>query len=223
MMNVLVIAPHPDDDIIGCGGSMAMHVQRGNAVSIVYMSSGEAGSLKYSKDTLRHIREDEARNAASALGIRDLTFLRIPDGYISFTPENLVSLVNIIRKKMPDIIYVPHTEDLVSDHQTTCRLVCEACNRAAGPWFQECEGNPCAAATILAYEVWTPLQQISYIEDISNFIDLKLEALRYHRTQLEHIRYDEAVQGLNRYRGILTGKGQYCEAFRVLKAGGLQW
>ncbi len=220
MKNILVFAPHPDDDIIGCGGSIAKHVQNGNKVSIVYLTSGEAGSLKYTKAELAVIREREAREAAALLRVSQLAFLGMPDGFISHNQENLVAMVNIIRIYKPSLIYVPHAEDAVHDHQVTWQLAAEASSKAAGPWFQDCPAEPWSISTILAYEVWTPLQRPSYIEDISSFMPAKLAALRCHQSQLEMIRYDDAVQGLNRYRGVLTGKGEFCEAFQVIKAGG---
>ncbi|OGY22990.1 MAG: hypothetical protein A2172_03595 [Candidatus Woykebacteria bacterium RBG_13_40_15] len=69
----------------------------------------------------------------------------------------------------------------------------------------------------MCYEVWTPLQEVSYVEDISKFLDLKIKALEQHKSQLQDINYDEAIKGLNRYRGIMTGKGRFCECFQVLK------
>ncbi|OGY22991.1 MAG: hypothetical protein A2172_03600 [Candidatus Woykebacteria bacterium RBG_13_40_15] len=93
-MNILVFSPHPDDDLIGCGGSIAQHVKEGNKVSVVYMTSGESGSLKYSKDALAKIREKEARNALGVFGIRDLAFLRNPDGYLEYKRENLIKLIS---------------------------------------------------------------------------------------------------------------------------------
>jgi LmbE family N-acetylglucosaminyl deacetylase len=108
----------------------------------------------------------------------------------------------------------------VRDHHFTWQLVIEACTKAAGPWFQDCPTPPWSTSNILAYEVWTPLQQPSYIEDITSFMNDKLTALRCHQSQLEMIQYDEAVEGLNRYRGVMSGQGQYCEAFQVIKIGG---
>ena len=96
-------------------------------------------------------------------------------------------------------------------------MVVEAIVRASGPWFQECSGESWQVQTVLCYEVWTPIQEVSYAEDITEFINLKIEALKHHKSQIEEIRYDEAVKGLNRYRGIMTGKGKYCECFQVLK------
>jgi len=217
MMKVVIFAPHPDDDLIGCGGSIAKHVKQGNEVAIVYMTSGDAGSLKYSKQELAKIREIEAKNATEILGVKDLVFLRNPDGYVEYNKENLVKIIDLIREKRPDIIYIPHKSDAHKDHIKTHEMVVEAVGRAAGPWFQECKGKPWSVGTVLCYEVWTPLQEISYVEDITEFIELKIKALEQHKSQIQDIEYNEAVKGLNRYRGIMTGKGKYCECFQVLK------
>ncbi|MEN6325331.1 MAG: PIG-L family deacetylase [Syntrophomonas sp.] len=217
-MQVIVFAPHPDDDLIGCGGTMAKHLQQGHKVSIVYMTSGDAGSIKYGKRKMTQIREDEAQKAADLLGISDLHFFRNPDGYLEFNRDNLIRIVSLIREKQPDSVYIPHSRDTVRDHVTTHELVVEACRRAAGPWFQECEGEPWTVDNILAYEVWTPLQEVSCIENISQFMQVKLDALQMHRSQIEAIPYDEAIKGLNRYRGIMSGQGDYCECFQLIKS-----
>jgi N-acetylglucosamine malate deacetylase 1 len=217
MKNVMIFAPHPDDDLIGCGGSIARHVKEGSKVTIVYMTSGDAGSLKYTKEELGGIREKEAKNAAKIIDVSDLVFLRIPDGYIEYNRDSIVKLVNLIRKARPDVIYLPHKLDDSKDHKVTYELVTEAIRRAGGPWFQECKGEPWAVKTILGYEVWTPLQEISYVEDITKFIELKITALEQHKSQTQDIKYDEAVKCLNGYRGVMTGRGKYCECFQVLR------
>src|SRR5665647_2323521 len=218
MENVLVFAPHPDDDIIGCGGSLAHHVRRGDQVAIVYMTSGEAGSLKHEPAELAAIRENEAVQAAACLGVTDLTFLRCRDGYLEYNQSNLEALVILIRAKKPTRVFLPHHLDAIPDHQITHQLGREACRRAAGPWYPRCGNEPWQVNTILGYEVWTPLTEVGFSLDISAFISLKLEALQLHRSQTESIPYDQAVQGLNRYRGVMTGRGDYCECFQVLQA-----
>ncbi|MGI6647688.1 MAG: PIG-L deacetylase family protein [Bacillota bacterium] len=221
MSRVMVFAPHPDDDLIGCGGSIVKHLQCGNTVTVVYLTSGESGSLKYSKTELAQIREAEAVRAATLLGLTDIIFLRNPDGYLEFNRDNLIRITGLIRDKQPNIVYLPHNQDLHKDHLRTNELVLEACNRAVGPWFQECTGEPWSVDTILGYEVWTPLINVSYVEDITPYLEQKIAALRLHESQLQDIQYDEAVRSLNRYRGIMTGKGQYCECFQILKVSEL--
>jgi len=218
---ILVFAPHPDDDIIGCGGTLAKHVKLGNQVSVCYMTSGDAGSLDYAKKELAKVREGEAGRAAKVIGFQDLTFLRNRDGYLEFNKANLEKLIELIRKKRPHIIYVTHQADGHQDHRTTYQLVCESAGRAGGPWFQESKRKPWAVETILAYETSAPLSKFNYVEDISEFISKKLTALRKHETQIKDIRYDEAAEGIAKYRGAMTGKGKYCEVFRIIKASGL--
>jgi LmbE family N-acetylglucosaminyl deacetylase len=217
-MQILVVAPHPDDDVIGCGGSIILHTRKGHTVTAIYMTSGEAGSLVHPKEALRSIREAEACEAASIMGFDDLVFLRNADGYLSADAENLTCLIRIIREKKPEIIYFPHAAEGCRDHRLTHEICAEAVKRARGPWFQECPGEPWSVETVLCYEVWTPISEVSYAEEISDCIDLKLNALRRHQTQLASIPYDEAVRGLNRYRGAMTGRGIYCECFQILAA-----
>jgi LmbE family N-acetylglucosaminyl deacetylase len=217
-MQVLVAAPHPDDDVIGCGGSLIHHVRKGHTVTAVYMTSGEAGSLAHPKEELGRIREAEARAAASVMGFDDLIFLGNKDGYLADGPENLTRIISLIRSKRPELFYFPHASEGCRDHRITHDICAEAIKRARGPWFQECPGEPWSIRTSLCYEIWTPLAEVSYVEEITDCIDLKLEAIARHRSQTAAIPYDEAVRGLNRYRGAMTRRGTYCECFQVLSA-----
>ncbi len=215
-MEVMVFAPHPDDDLLGCGGSMAKAVKAGHHITIVYMSSGECGSVKYSTEDLRLIREEEARKASQLLGIRDLVFMRYPDGNLQYTNERVLEIVTLLRRFHPQTVYLPHQQDRHHDHTATHQIVMEACKRAAGPWFQSCTGEAWQVPRILAYEVWTPLNQPSYYEDISAEMEIKKQALQCHCSQLENIAYDEAISGLNRYRSVMSGIGRYAECFQIL-------
>jgi len=221
-MKVVVFAPHPDDEVIGCGGTIAAHVQVGDEVVIVYLTSGEAGSLAIPPDELKVVREGEARQGAEILRVNDLIFLRFPDGYLDFSPERICTLVELIRKKKPDVVYLPHAQETPRDHRVTHELAWEAVRRAAGPWFQDCGGEPWPVKYVLAYEVWTPIVSPTYYNDVTPWIDLKLEALRCHASQVSTVAYDEAVKGLNRYRGILSGTGDYCEAFQSITGNPLE-
>ncbi|HHV16227.1 MAG TPA: PIG-L family deacetylase [Gelria sp.] len=217
MQQVLIVAPHPDDDIIGCGGSIAKHRKAGNQVTIMHMTSGDAGGIQYTKEELAALREDEAQKAAEHLSVNNLIFLRIADGYIEFNKENLIRITSIIRDIKPDIVYIPHSQEGNRDHRVTHQLLMEACHRAGTPYFPECGTQPWKVTTILGYEVWTPIQNVDYSEDISEFIEQKLAALQMHLSQLEYYRYDEAIKGLNRYRGIMTTGCDYSECFTLLK------
>lgn len=218
-MNVLVFSPHPDDDVIGCGGSILKHSELGHMVTVVYMTSGEAGNIRYTKDELSRIREREATQASALLGTNKVVFLHNEDGYLTYNKGSLIPVVNLIREIQPDIVYVPHKYDGHKDHIATNEIVIEAIERARSPFFQDLIGKPWLVKDVFCYEVWTPLQNISYVEDITIQMPRKLEAIAKHQSQIENRDYHEAIQGLNRYRGVMTRKGKYCECFEIIKKG----
>ena len=216
-MRVMVIAPHPDDDAIGPGGSIIQHARRGDAVHIVYVTSGEHGSQVIEPSELARIREGEGAACARLLGAQQTTFLRQPDGNVTYSIELVNEFVRLIRSNQPDVLYLPHPADGHKDHQAATAVVVEAAGRAQGNSFPELGSTGWVIDTILGYEVWTTLARIQYVNDISDVIEDKLAALREHKTQLANVDYDDAVRGLNRYRGAITKGGAYCECFEVLK------
>ena len=211
----IVFAAHPDDEIIGCGGSLAKHANK-NETTIVYLTSGDAGSLTCTKKELSEVRENEAKKAASILGISDLIFLRNPDGFLQCNKENLIKITNIIREKKPAIVYTHSSKDMHPDHKTTNELTKRALFMAGSSSFQEINGKPWIPYIIYAYEIMTPFQTPQYFEDITQFMNLKLEALKLHETQ-KNLHCEEWVEGLNKYRGRTTGIGKYAEAFKILR------
>lgn len=217
MARILVLAPHPDDDVIGCGGSIARLTAQGHEVVIVYFTSGESGSLEMDPSQLARIREDEARRAGRLLGVKEFVFLRQPDGFLQESAEILNQLVRLIRARQFSTVYLPHQQEANRDHSAASRMGLEACQRAFGPWFKDCGITPWTIDNILGYEVWTPLQKVSYVEDISSNMEIKIQALQQHRSQVSVYAYDEAVRGLNRYRGINSGHKAYGEAFVIYK------
>ncbi|MEN6390364.1 MAG: PIG-L deacetylase family protein [Syntrophomonas sp.] len=218
LSRIMVFAPHPDDDVLGCGGSIVKHREKGRQVRVVFLTSGEAGSPVYQPGGLSRVREEEAAQALRILDVEEPVFLGLTDGGIEVNSGSLDLVVGLLRRERPDIIYLPHARDIHRDHLKTHELVLEACRRAAGPWHPQCGEQAWEVAWILAYEIWAPLNEVNMVEDISPYIDIKIEALRRHTSQLKHIAYDEGIRGLNRFRGVSSGRGDYCECFQVLKA-----
>jgi LmbE family N-acetylglucosaminyl deacetylase len=206
-MNVLVIAPHPDDEVIGCGGAVRLHAQRGERVSAVFLTSGELGLKHLSKERAWKIREAEARKAAKLLKITKLYFLREPDWvlgeHISATGRALVA---ILRRENPGIIYLPHPQDGHPDHQATLRILRIAL-----------KGCRSLTPALMGYEVWTPMSEHDVVVDVSSVMSLKLRALQAHRSQLKAFDYVRAVIGLNQYRGALAAKSKFAEVFQTLQ------
>lgn len=211
--NVLVFSPHPDDDILGCGGSLVDHKIKGDSVTTVYITSGDAAEWRDipGKD-LAIIRESEAKKASEIIGVTDLVFLRQPDGAVGYSPDQINEVRELFEKYKPNIVYIPHSKDGHKDHQATFVLVTKALKEAIAAMV--IEKNSCL---VLCYEVWTPLQEISQKNDITSSIDLKLKALSEHVSQTEVINYVEGIKGLNNYRGIMVAPNHYgyAECFQV--------
>jgi LmbE family N-acetylglucosaminyl deacetylase len=203
-MKALVVAPHPDDEALGCGGTIRLHGRRGDHVTAVFLTSGELGLKHLSLPEAWRIREEEARNAGKILALADLRFLRCPDWQLN---ENISStarlLQEVIDREQPERIYFPHPQDSHPDHQATAPILATALNIGGK-----------TPAQLYAYEVWTPLSAYDHAEDISAVMAHKLRAVRCHRSQLSVFHYDRAVQGLNRYRGCLAARCRYAEVFQ---------
>jgi LmbE family N-acetylglucosaminyl deacetylase len=205
-VRILVIAPHPDDEVIGPGGTLILHARQRDRVVAVFLTSGELGLKHLPREQAWAKREAEARTAARILGLADVAFLRQPDWMVSDHRATATRLLrSCLREARPDRVYLPHPDDAHPDHQTALRVV-----RAALRGWRGCRPE------LLGYEVWTPLARYDHVRDVSVVMPVKLRALRAHRSQLETFDYSAAVRGLNAFRGALAGKCRYAEVFTCL-------
>jgi LmbE family N-acetylglucosaminyl deacetylase len=204
---VLVISPHPDDESVGCGGAIREHVSRGASVRVVFLTSGEQGGHGRSPDETIRIREAEARAAGKILGVEGMEFWRQPDGAFRATGVLVERLAGRLRAWRPQIVYVTHGREMHPDHRAACRLVRRALREFPA------QARPC----LFEFEVWTPLQRLDHILDVSRHIKTKLAAIRAHKSQCAAMSFDEALLGLNRYRGEMHSwpGGDYAEVFTV--------
>ncbi len=205
-MNVLIIAPHPDDEAIGCGGAACRHFERGDKVSVVFLTSGELGLKHLKREAAWKIREAEAAAAAKILRLSTVEFLRCPDWMLGDdVPGAAAKLAPVLQARAPELIYLPHPHDRHPDHQATLPVL-----RAA---LAEVE---MVSPRLLGYEVWTPMTDYQHVENISAVMRHKLRALRKHQSQLDEFDYARAVRGLNEYRGVTAGRCRYAEVFQEL-------
>lgn len=200
---VLILAPHMDDEVIGCGGAARRHVLAGAKVCVVFMTDGRYGG--YDPDnTLVARRKDESRRAAHLIGFSELIFLDAPDLALQPTMPILERLGAIIAEKKPRVVYLPALTDAHVDHWNTNRALCDALRRLPRnqhPQF------------IRGYEVWAPLPA-NRLVDIAPFKDLKKQAIDLFESQTAIDDYAAGILALNQYRSMLYhhGKG-CCEAF----------
>ncbi len=202
-MNVLVIAPHPDDETLGCGGAVCKHIKDGDRVSAVFLTSGELGLKHLPARKARAVREREARKAARLLGLSRVFFLRRGDWMLGEqVAATARALGPVLQAARPELLYLPHPGDGHPDHQAALPILRRALR-----------GSRLPAPRLLCYEVWTPLAGFDVVLDITGFMPRKLRALRAHASQLKEFNYLRAIRGLNEYRGVLAGHCRYAEVF----------
>lgn len=200
---VLVLSPHPDDEAIGCGGTLRWHVEQGDQVQVIFLTSGEQGVRGQAPKKTAGTREKEAKSAAKVLGYRYLEFWREPDGAMKLTRSLLERLNEKLRTWKPAFLYAPHPREMHPDHRVAARLVRCALDETNLP------------IEVRFYELWTPLQQIDHVQDITPQIKKKLAAIRAHKSQCTIMRFDDSALGLARYRGEMHSwpGGPYAEVF----------
>jgi LmbE family N-acetylglucosaminyl deacetylase len=201
-MMQLIVAPHPDDEAIGCGGVIAQDATAGDRIIVLFLSSGECGVPGVDPVAAARVREEEAAAAARALGVAELHFLRLPDGQIlEHQAQAAAGVAELLRSECPDVVRLPHPHDGHADHHAAWPILQRAI-RIANVSLPE----------FLAYEIWTPMAAPDYAEDITGVMDQKLEAIRCYQSQLRQLPYDHGIAGLNAYRGAFVGISRYAEA-----------
>lgn len=217
-MKVLVIAPHPDDEILGCGGVIAKRADAGDEIWVCVVSEGKIPM--YSKDFIKK-EFSEMKLAHSILGVGRTIRLSLPTAMLDTIPQYKINnlLTDVIDFVNPDEVYIPHKGDIHRDHQivTDSAMVALRPNRIHG------------VKRILSYEVlsetdWNVANsQNAFIpnvyEDITNQIDVKLSSMRAYKSQLKNYpsaRSLEGIKALASHRGITVGL-KYAEAFMLIR------
>lgn len=199
---VVVIAPHMDDETIGCGGALLRHRRAGVPVTVVFLTDGSRGNAQGRHDPeLPDTRKQEAWRAAEVLGGLQLHFLDLPDGEVSPDRATIARIADQLAAVKAAIVYLPTILDTHRDH----RAACIATSRALG----------CLPDTTICreYEVWAPLMP-NRIADISDVFETKIAALKCHESQVRCLDYVAVTRGLAMYRTMhgLHGRGA-AEAF----------
>jgi LmbE family N-acetylglucosaminyl deacetylase len=192
---LLVLAPHPDDEVIGCGGLIAHHLREGRAVSVIVATDGaKATGAAGDVETYKRRREEESRSGLDLLGPGiELTFLRFPDrGLGDAVAEPLRE--HLLRFK-PDLVCVPSPVEIHPDHLALSRAFCFLIQR-------EPEITAHLPLTRVAfYEISHPLRPNTLV-DISSVADAKYAAIAAHASQVTLKDYVAYSRGLNAYRAM---------------------
>ncbi len=213
---VTVIAPHMDDETIGCGGAIARHVKAGGTVSVVFLTDGRhAGSRKRESlpDEVRRreeiklveTRKQEAGRALGKLGVSSVTFLDVEDGTLGADKSAAGRLREVLQAQRPEVVYLPCYVEQHPDHFAANRVLLDAVRDSALKF--QC----------MAFEVWTPLFPNCLVK-IDDVVELKASALSEYKSQLADQDYLHSALALNAYRsaGFAEHYGRYAEAYLAM-------
>jgi len=205
---VLVLAPHPDDETFGCGGTIRMLTESGIVVDVAFLTRGEQGiepgtepSLDASR-RMAEIRSHEGRAACDVLGVRSILFLNGSDTRLSEEPQLAASIAELVRRGNYQRVFCPWPQDGHDDHKATFVHLRRA--------VVENELSP----AIWLYEVWKPLPANTYVP-IDRTIGSKRQAIDQYQSQLRQLNYREGFVGLAAYRSLFCPGSSYAEAFWV--------
>lgn len=217
-MKVLVIAPHPDDEVLGCGGTIAKHVADGNEVYVAIVTKGT--SPMFSEDYIETGRT-ECREADRRLGVKRTIFLDFPAARMEETPRHKLNeaFINLIQNIQPNIVYLPHRGDMQLDHKMTV----DATMVALRPKYKHVVSKIYAYETVseTGWDIPNTINEFipTVYSDISRFLDKKIEALSVFKSQIAdypNARSLKAIEALAIYRGTTVGV-KAAEAFLLIR------
>lgn len=215
---MLVVAAHPDDEVLGCGGTIAKHRRQGDAVAVLILADGVTSRGGDPASAIEE-RRRWARLANDILGVTDLTLLSYPDNRLDVVA--LLDVVQEIERVMercrPSIVYTHHAGDVNIDHTRVHHAVVAACRPHPGQTVQR----------LLFFETpssteWRPPDLASmfapnWFIDIADTLDVKLEAAAAYRGELREFPHPRSLAGLEhlaRWRGASAGLAA-AEAFAL--------
>lgn len=200
----LVLAPHADDESIGCGGLIYALGKAGHQVDVVVVTEEEQDP---NLPSTKNLRWQEFLAAAKIIGFKPYGF-GIPDGKVTANERIFkTKLAEHLEHKKYDWIVCPFPSDHHCDHRATAEHLSVFLS----------EKN--IDARLLCYEVWSTLWP-NRVLDISSHMSHKLAAIRCYMSQLYSVPYDRGIEGLNAYRGMLAGF-EYGEAYYETDTAGI--
>ena len=201
---ILIIAAHPDDEVLGAGGTLIKHAAQGDEAFCLILGEGAMSRTGASKTAVKKLRQQTIK-AGRVVGFRKIYFSDLPDN--SFDAVPLLKIVKIVERFLekikPDIVYTHHEDDLNIDHRLTFQAVLTACR----PINQGCPKEIYTFETLSCSEWQTAGKKFrpNVYVDIGSVIDKKIAALKKYSSEIRkypHPRSPEGIKILAQYRGL---------------------
>ncbi|WP_118973740.1 PIG-L deacetylase family protein [Taibaiella koreensis] len=220
MKNVIVISAHPDDEIIGAGGSILKHVAMGDNVFWLIVTNISESSGQFKKERVAS-RQEEIEKVAQMVGIKKTFKLEYPT--MSLSSSSIIKMVPeisaIFMETQPEIVYCLNRSDAHSDHRITFDAVMACTKSFRYPFLKRVLLYECISETefapALAEKVFLP----NYFVDISAYFSRKIEILSVYQSELGEHPFPRSIRNIEAlavHRGAIAGV-EYAEAFQLIK------
>jgi LmbE family N-acetylglucosaminyl deacetylase len=223
-MKTLIIAAHPDDEVLGCGGTIGRLSQEGHDVYITIL--GEGISSRYEKrehadHSLIRALKERSMAVAKFLGAKDVTLCDLPDNRFDTVP--LLDIVKLIEETIdrvsPEVVYTQHGGDLNVDHERVYRATLTATRPVSGSLIQRVYAYEVPSSTEWAFHSFTPFFRPNSFMDIGDTLEAKIEAVKLYESEIRdfpHPRSPEVLRSIARRWGSVAGL-EAVEAFELVR------
>lgn len=223
MSNVLVVAAHPDDEILGVGATVAKRVAQGDVVQAIILGEGQTSRWENRKEVPKEILKDlhsDTLQAAKCVGYEKVYFADFPDN--RFDHVDLLDIVKYIEKVieefLPDVVYTHHGGDLNVDHQMTYKAVLTATRPVGEYSVKEIYAFETLSSTEWDFSYQNPFLP-NVFEVVNHFMQVKIDAMKCYHSELcefPHPRSLEGLHALAHKQGSVVGK-EFVEAFMMVR------
>jgi len=219
MNKILIIAAHPDDEVLGCGGTVA-RLSSDNDIYTLILSEGIASRdiPEETKEEKKQQLREEAKKANQLLGVKEVFFEAFPDNQFATVPflDIVKTIERVIEKTKPEIIYTHYGKDLNIDHRITSKAVITATRPLSKETVREIYAFEIPSSTEWNYPLsFSP----DVYFDVLQGIDKKIEAMKAYKSELRESPHPRSIEGINlnaQYWGMRVGLN-YAEAFKLVR------
>lgn len=212
-MNVLVIAAHPDDEVLGCGGTIARLASEGAHVSILILAEGLTSRVGYdpaNTDTTLQVHHERARRAGALLGAKEVRFAGFPDNKMDTVPllEVVQAIEREIARAQPEVVFTQHGGDLNIDHVVTFRATLTATRPMQGGSVRSVYSYEVGSSTEWAFQQFEPHFAPQVFFDIAAHLEAKIAAMQIYASEARpfpHPRSPEALRAAAQRWGSVVG------------------
>ena len=216
--NLIVFAAHPDDEVLGCGGTIKKLSKKFNIIVVFFTTGISSRDTSSKKKQIRNLKKD-CREANKLLGSNKIIFLDLKDNQLDTYPRIFVikKIEKILKTYKPQIVFTHHFEDLNIDHQVISNALITACR----PNLKNKYLKKILFFEVLSSTEWSVKRNFNpnYYQEINNFISYKLKAMKEYKTEIQQNplpRSIETIKSLAKLRGSEIGMN-YAEAFILFR------